>query len=137
MLDDVDTCLDAKATATLRALLRRPPANDDTLGVIGTAADPAAACGPLAEIFDEVLVVPALREGEAATALAASGLVEPGACAALAEGVGAVPVKALLRVAERAAAASRDADELRELFRDYFADWTAAEDLRRAACAVS
>jgi len=135
VLDDVDSVVDGPATAALRALCRRPPAAGDKLYVVATAADPSAACGPLSSVFDETLVVPALR-GPDDVARALAGVVDD--AEALVAGVGddPYPVKALLRVAERASATARDGGELRELFNAGLADHAAAERSLAEACRI-
>ena len=143
VLDDVDSVVDGPATAALRALCRRPPAAGDRLFVVATAADPAAACGPLATAFDETLVVPALR-GPDDVARALAGIVDD--ADDLVKGVGddafdgvgedPYPVKALLRVAEHARATASDGGELRSLFYQGLADHVAAERMLAEACRI-
>ena len=119
------------------------PAAGDRLFVVATAADPAAACGPLATAFDETLVVPALR-GPDDVARALAGIVDD--ADDLVKGVGddafdgvgedPYPVKALLRVAEHARATARDGGELRSLFYQGLADHVAAEKMLAEACRI-
>ena len=151
VLDDVDSVVDGPATAALRALCRRPPAAGDKLFVVATAADPAAACGPLATAFDETLVVPALR-GPDDVARALAGIVDDpedlvkgvgddafdGVGDDAFDGVGddPYPVKALLRVAEHARATASDGGELRSLFYQGLADHVAAEKMLAEACRI-
>ena len=115
----------------------------DKLFVVATAADPAAACGPLATAFDETLVVPALR-GPDDVARALAGIVDDpedlvkGVGDDAFDGVGddPYPVKALLRVAEHARATASDGGELRSLFYQGLADHVAAEKMLAEACRI-
>ena len=90
--------------------------------VVATAASPEAARGPLPHLFDETLVVPGLRgNAEVATALKTSGLLagDDDLADDLGRLAGDMPVKPLLTIAERAAAAAEnDPNMLRSLFQE-------------------
>lgn len=135
VLDDVDQLCAGSGSrgyssvmlATLRALLRSPPAGKSstsrgggkTVHILATTSRSDAACVTLHELFDETIVVPLLSQPEEVRTLLADGLSEVvlnvDAMAELIIGsLGRVGCKTALRLAERAVttAAVGDAPDL-------------------------
>ena len=131
VLDDVDQlCAGTGPTgyssimlATLRALLRSPPAGKSsssrgggkTVHILATTSRSDAACVTLHELFDETIVVPLLQETAEVHQLIADGLGETIISAdVMAEmiigSLGRVGCKTALRLAERAVTVAAFAD---------------------------